>query len=200
MHIEFLVDEESKEAALKNLVPGIIGTNDFGIVIYQNLMGDLLRTLRAYRRWMPLDWKIVVLIDRDQKDCRELKARLEEAAHTSGLSTKSSARGQANFQVLNRLSIEELEAWFFGDPEAIHKAYPRIPANISNKAAYRDADAIRGGTWEALQKELQRKNYYPGGLPKIEVARNISGFMVPERNRSRSFQVFRNGLLAIAAI
>jgi len=52
-----------------------------------------------------------------------------------------------------------------------------------------------GGTWEALERELRKVGYFPGGLNKINAAREISRFMVPERNRSRRFQVFRQGLI-----
>ena len=106
-------------------------------------------------------------------------------------------RTSSNFQVLNRLAIEELEAWFFGDIEALNAAYPRISLNLGNKAKYRDPDSIAGGTWEALERELKRVGYYSGGLSKISAAREISLHMVPERNRSHSFQVFRRGLLEI---
>lgn len=50
------------------------------------------------------------------------------------------------FQVLNRLAIEELEAWFFGDVAALHSAYPRVPSTLGRRSRYRDPDAIRGGT------------------------------------------------------
>jgi hypothetical protein len=58
-----------------------------------------------------------------------------------------------------------------------------------------DPDAIKGGTWEALALLLH--SYYPTGLPKVEVARTVSALMVPERNRSHSFQVFWQGLLTL---
>ena len=144
---------------------------------------------------MPEDWRIVVLVDADDEDCRELKANLEEKAEEAGFLTKSSRPVGSHFQVLNRLAIEELEAWFFGDVEALHAAYPRISLNLGRKAKYRDPDAIKGGTWEALERELKRTRYYPSGFSKISIARAISIHMVPERNRSKSFQVFRQGLL-----
>jgi hypothetical protein len=74
-------------------------------------------------------------------------------------------------------------------------AYPRISPNLGNRARYRDPEAIIGGTWEALERELKISGYFPGGLSKISAAREISKFMVPEQNRSRSFQVFRQGLI-----
>ena len=39
--------------------------------------------------------------------------------------------------------------------------------------------------------------YHPGGLEKIRAAREISNHMDPDRNRSRSFQVFRDALRSI---
>jgi hypothetical protein len=93
--------------------------------------------------------------------------------------------------------VEELEAWFFGDVEALVTAYPKVPSNLANKEKFRDPDAITGGTWEALERLLQKAGYYSGGLPKIEVARKVSEFMEPSRNRSKSFQVFKEGLEAV---
>lgn len=138
---------------------------------------------------------VVVLVDRDDDDCRMLKASIEEAAREAGMATKSGTRPGERFQVLIRLAIEELESWFFGDVEAIVAAYPGVSPNLANKAKYRDPDAISGGTWEALERELQKAGYFKGGLAKIEVARQISAQMDPVRNRSRSFRVFREGLL-----
>lgn len=201
MHIEFLVEEPSAEAALSNILPKVFEpTTSFAIHPYQgkqDLLKKLPSRLRGYKAWLPRDWRIVVLIDADDEDCRRLKGRLEDIAQNSNLLTKSVTRNSPNFQVLNRLAIEELEAWFFGDIEALNAAHPRISLNLGNKAKYRDPDAITGGTWEALERELKRVGYYTGGLSKISAAREISLHMVPERNRSHSFQAFRRGLLEI---
>ena len=96
--------------------------------------------------------------------------------------------------MLNRIAIEELEAWFFGDLEAITLAYPGVPNTLAEKRGFRNPDAISGGTWEALQRILKQAGYYTAGMPKIEVARNIGQHVVPERNRSASFQAFCDGL------
>lgn len=202
MHIEFLVEELSAEAALLNIVPKILGYNaSFAIHPHQgkpDLLKKLPGILTAYKAWLPEDWRICVLIDGDKEDCKKLKARLERIARNRGLLTKSAASGTSNFQVLNRLAIEELEAWFFGDIQALHTAYPRVSLSLGQKAKYRDPDAIKGGTWETLERVLKRVGYYPSGLAKITAAREISAYMQPSQNRSRSFQVFREGLLALA--
>ena len=70
--------------------------------------------------------------------------------------------------------------------------------NISMKQGYRDSDGIVGGTWESLERVLQKAGYFKTGLRKIEVARAIAEHLAPNRNRSRSFQMFRDALLDIS--
>ncbi len=199
MHVEFLVEEPSAEAALFNIV-GRILNRDVSFRIHphqgkQDLLGKLLPRLRGYKSWLPEDWRIVVLVDADDENCRILKNRLENIANNARLVTKSRKTMGSYFQVLNRLAIEELEAWFFGDIDAVRSSYPSIPLNLGEKAKYRNPDAIRGGTWEALEREFKKVGYFSSGISKILVARELSVYMQPERNRSRSFQVFRQGLL-----
>lgn len=202
MHIEFLVEELSMQAALQNLVPKIL---DSRIVTYEihpyqckaDLLSKLPARLRGYAKWIPEDWRIVVLVDEDRRDCQSLKERLENAASQAGLITRSmtnNASVQRRFQVMNRIAVEELEAWFFGDVSALNQAYPKVPATLGSRTRYSDPDAIEGGTWEALERELNRGGYFQGGLRKIEAAKTISGHMEPDRNSSKSFQVFRDGL------
>ena len=203
MHIEFLVEELSAKAALENLVPKILGTGvTFDIHPYEgkkDLLGKLYFRLKGYKTMIPTDWRIVVLVDQDQDDCRDLKAEMENAAEDAGLITRSASGGdKRNFQVLNRIAIEELEAWFFGDVEALVTAYPGVPPTLNRKSKFCVPDAIRGGTWENLEKVLRKAGHYKGGLPKIKVAREISALMSPERNTSHSFQVFQKGLLELA--
>jgi hypothetical protein len=198
MHLEFLVEETSAEAVLQNIVPKVVGqTISFRIHPFQgksDLLKKLPARLKGYKNWIPKDWRIVVLVDRDREDCRQLKAKMEMVAQRVGFKTKSMSPGSSNFQVLNRLAIEELEAWFFGDIAAVHSAFLRIPINLGGRANYRDPDAIPGGTWEALERVFKRAGYYREGLNKLAAARAISLHMDPERNRSHSFQVFREGL------
>jgi len=201
MHVEFLVEEPSAEAALQNLFPTIVGPgHTFRIHVFQgapDLMKQLPGRLRGYRSWLPEDWYIVVLRDVDREDCHDLKATLDNLTMQAGLVTKSAAEA-ARFQVMNRLAVEELEAWFIGDVEALCAAYPRISADLDKQSRYRVPDQIQGGTKEALHRLLQRKGYHPGGVPQIATAREISRHMDPDRNRSRSFRAFRDGLRALA--
>jgi hypothetical protein len=199
VYIEFLLEEPSTEAALRNILPEVLGKCvNFRLHAYQgktDLLKKLPSRLRGYRAWIPEDYFIVVLVDADYQDCHKLKASLEHMARDAGLDTKSAVLPGMPFQVLNRLAIEELEAWFFGDVDALRAAYPRVSSHLAHRSTYRDPDSISGGTWEALKRLLQYHRYpWPG---KISVAERISQHMNPECNRSRSFKVFVDGLQAI---
>jgi hypothetical protein len=201
LHLEFLVEEASLELALTQLLPKILPPNvSFKIHAFRgkpDFLAKLPDRLKGYQAWLPPDWKIVILIDEDREDCRKLKEKLEIMAISSGLITKSSCQKDKSFQVLNRIVVEELEAWFFGDVQAIRQAYPKVSANLANQQPYRDPDAIKGGTWEALERVLKKAGYHLGGLEKYKASSEISKYMNPELNRSRSFQVFYQGLLKI---
>lgn len=198
MHIEFLVEEPSAEVALHNLLPKIMGLKLlYNIHVFQgkkDLINSLANRLRGYRSWLPDDWRIVVLVDEDREGCLDLKERLEKIVSNEGLITRSMAGPGGRFQVINRLAIEELEAWFFGDVTALRTAYPKVPKWLDRRKLYRNPDAIQGGTCQALERVLQNAGYYRGGLPKKEAARRISEHMDPTRNTSKSFQVFRDAL------
>jgi hypothetical protein len=200
MHILCFVEEPSAEVALSNIFPKLLSNQtSFQFIVFQgkqDLLDNLISRLNGYSSWLPEDWKILVLIDEDRQDCLVLKQQLEEATRVSGLISKSQAHGE-KFQVINRIAIEELEAWFIGDVDALRQAYPRVPASLGNRQRFRDPDSVAGGTWEALESILQSCGYCPAGYPKIHAAQRISNFMDPSRNRSRSFQVLCEGLRAI---
>jgi hypothetical protein len=195
VHFEIMVEEQSMETFLRELLPRVVDENTtFDIYPFQG-KHDLLRKLESrlsgYAKWLPPTWRVIVLVDRDNDDCAALKATLEQSVKNVGLLTLSVARPhQLPWQVLNRIAIEELEAWYFGDWEAVLRAYPRVSKAIPGKASYRDPDAIAGGTWEAFERILQRAGYFGNGLSKIEAAREIGKAIVIERNRSRSFRTF----------
>jgi hypothetical protein len=188
------------EAFLRALLPRLLpGRVTFDIYPHQgkeDLLGRLPARLKAYAGWLPEAWCIVVVVDRDDDDCKPLKNRIEKAAADVGLGTRSTA-GPRNWRLVNRIAVEELEAWYFGDWEAVRKAYPRVSRTIPNRESYRNPDAIRGGTWEAFANVLRRAGYFTGGLRKLEVARALGNSLDPFHNRSRSFQVFREALLEV---
>lgn len=196
------VEEPSMEVALEHLMPQMLDGTDFEIRRFQckdDLLKNLPSRLQGYRAWLPETWAILVLVDRDDDDCLQLKQQLDDMAKRADLITKSAAGNGNRFQVANRIAIEELEAWFFGDWQAVQVAYLRASKSIPGKAGYRNPDAIAGGTWEAIERILNRAGYFKGGLRKLELAREIAKHMEPARNTSRSFQAFREAVFAAVA-
>lgn len=196
-HLEFLVEERSMEAFLRALLPNVLPEDrTFDVHAFQG-KGDLLHKLdnrlRAYARWLPNECRIVVMVDRDNDECRALKAQLEDSARRANLLSRSRAT-ERPWQLVNRVVIEELEAWYFGDWHAVRAAYPRVPAAIPNQAKYRDPDAIAGGTWESFERVLKRHGYFQTGLRKMEAARAIAAHIDPARNSSRSFNLFADAI------
>lgn len=201
MHLEIMVEEPSAEEALSLLIPKIIGTKaTFAIHSFgdkQTLLREIGSRLKAYAQWLPTDWRIVVLVDRDDDDCQKLKARLEAIAKDAKLTSKTVATRKDRVRVINRIAVEELEARYFGDIQALRTAYPKVSPGLIKKAAFRDSDAIKGGTWEALERELQKEGYFATGLRKKELARMIAANMDPSRNCSHSFCAFRDAIIQL---
>ena len=194
-----LVEEQSMEAALEALLPRLLGDVEFQILRFQckdDLLSKLPQRLEGYASWLPEDSVILVLVDRDDDDCRLLKQELENITAAARLISKTTAGPGRRFQVVNRIAVEELEAWFFGDWPAVQAAYPRVPATVPQKAGFRDPDAIAGGTWEALERVMQQAGYFKPRLRKIECARAVAQHMEPARNRSASFRAFVSAIEA----
>ena len=197
-HLEILVEEPSMEAFLRALLPRLLGDKtSFEIYPFQckdDMLDKLPARLQGYARWLPETWRIVVVVDRDDEDCTILKQKMERMAAQADL--RSRTTGAANtWQFVNRIAIEELEAWYFGDWEAVRQIYPRLSETVPQKEGFRDPDAISGGTWEAFERLLQRAGYLKNGLRKTEAARALGQRVEPQRNCSRSFQVFRDAIL-----
>ena len=197
--LEVLVEEPSAARALGILLPRMVPEAGFEIREFSGkaaLLKALPVRLAGYAarlKWEQL--KVAVLVDRDDDDCLVLKQQLQDFAANAGLTTR--AIDSDNFQVLNRIVVEELEAWLLGDAEALNRAYPRVPISLANQARYRDPDAIRGGTWEALEAVLVKHGYHRSGLRKMQAATDIAQHMNVESNRSKSFQVFRDGVRSL---
>lgn len=196
-HLEILVEEPSMEAFLRVVIPKILGDSvTFNIYPYQckdDLLKKLPSRLEGYANWLPETYRIVVIIDRDDDNCNALKGELDWIATTAGLKTPKA--GTKYWQIANRIAIEELEAWYFGDWDAVRTVYPRVKETIPNIAQYRDPDAIAGGTWETFERLLKQGGYFKNGIRKTEVARALGQQVTPEHNRSISFQKLRTVLL-----
>lgn len=183
---------------LSRMLPSDVAFEVHAFQCKQELLERLPARLRGYAKWLPADWRLVVVVDRDDDACQGLKEVLEAGASDVGLRTRSSS-GSSDWQIVNRIAIEELEAWYFGDWDAVRRAYPKVKATVPRQASYRDPDAVKGGTWEALERIFQRHGYFKTGLRKLEVAGEIGKHLDPGRNRSRSFAHFRDAITEAVA-
>lgn len=195
-HVELLVEEPSAEAFFQALLPRLLPEGrSYAVHAFQgkdDLLSKLEARLRAYASWLPADWRLFVVVDRDDDDCRLLKRKLEQIARRAGVRTRS--RGAGPWQLVNRIVVEELEAWYFGDWEAVSAAYPRVSTTVPRRRGLRDPDAVAGGTWEAFERVMQAHGYFEEGLQKIAVARALGARLDAGRNRSASFKAFHTAL------
>jgi len=200
MHVDFLLEEESAEAALSLLLPRLLpAACTFHCLPHQgkdDLLNRLPGRLRNYARLLPAnpDLRVVVMMDADA-DCRRRKSTLEQLVAAAGLTTKTTTPAGQTFQVITRLAVSELEAWFLGDPAAIQAAYKQVHGHHF-KGIHRVPDEIPDA-WETLWRILQRANLYPAGKAKVEWAKTITPHLEPARNTSESFRYFCQGLEAL---
>ncbi len=200
------VEEPSAKEAVAALLPKLIGSRRLDTKVIEHggkasLLANLPNRLRGYAAMPAEDIRVMVLVDRDRDECHTLKARLEDAARAAGMPTKTHPTASGRFRVVNRIAVEELEAWFIGDVAALRIAFPRLPVSLGQKASFRNPDAVPGGTWEAPHRALQRAGYDVASdrLPKIELARLVAKEMQPARNRSASFRAFVHGIGALVS-
>ena len=67
-----IVEEESAEAALHSILPKLLPESEFQIIRFQgkqDMLRNLLARLRGFKSWLPKNWLLMVLVDRDQDRC-----------------------------------------------------------------------------------------------------------------------------------
>jgi hypothetical protein len=196
-HLEILVEELSMEMTLRALVPRIVPGLSFEIRTF-NGKPDLLRhlpnRLKGYQAWSASGGLgVAVVVDRDNDDCKALMERLDAEGEAHGFAL-TSVTANTGGNLLNRIAVEELEAWFLGDPEAFCQAFSGVSPHFRSRATFRDSDGVTGGTAEAVGRLLRQAGHHKGGLMKVAAAQTIAPLMDPDRNDSVSFGKFRDGL------
>lgn len=214
MHIEILVEDASGAKLLESLLPKLFGEqgkpHTWRVHAYKGigripknlgaggdpakriLLDQLPKILRGYGKTPGID-AVVVVLDSDRRDCVDFLAELKALA--AGYNPVPNT--------LFRIAIEEMEAWYFGDQQALTTAYPK--AKIDVLQCYQQDSVC--GTWEKLADAI-----YPGGstaikkagwpLPgqvKYEWAEKIGPLLDPDRNISPSFGKLRDGLRRVVA-
>jgi hypothetical protein len=213
MHIEILVEDSSGKRLLDQLVPAILGPmgepHSWRIHPYRGvgklpkglnpkadpakrvLLDNLPRLITGLGRTPGVDAAVVV-VDTDNRDCRKFLAELNALVESCN----------PRPEVMIRLAVEEMEAWFLGDQTALLTAYPKANRNILQ--SYKQDSVC--GTWETLADavkpngatELRKLGFPASGDAKHEWAENIGPYLDLDRNVSPSFNKFVQGLRRIA--
>ena len=173
--IVFLLEEYSLKVLLDGLLPRLFPELPFLCVPHEGKQ-DLEKSIpRKLRAWREPGVRFVVVRDNDGGDCRERKDRLIELC-TEG--------GRAD--TLVRMACQEIEAWYFGDPDALAKVFERKDLrSISDKARFRNPDEVDQPA-RALMELVEE-------FQKVSGARRMAQHLSRE-NRSRSFQVLIAGI------
>lgn len=212
MHFEILVEDASGKLVLEAVLSKMLSPDhSCRVISYKGvgrvpkgigsssdpskriLLQNLPRLLCGYGRSLrEFPSAVVVVVDLDSRDCAQFKSELLgilDACHPKP-------------RTLFRIAIEEIEAWLLGDRTAVETAFPEARSAVLDRYTQ---DSICG-TWEVLADAV-----YPGGATKLkslgfphsgqqkcEWAERIAPHMAIESNQSKSFQVFRDGVLALA--
>jgi len=215
MHIEILVEDSSGAKLLDSVLPKLLGEqanpHSWRVIAYKGigripknlnagadpakriLLDQLPRLLQGYGRTPGID-AVVVVLDTDRRNCVDFLAEIKALA--------TSCNPVPN--TLFRLAIEEVEAWYLGDRQALTDAYPRAKAEVLNRYVQDSAC----DTWELLADALYprgsaaiKKAGWPlPGQVKHEWAEKIGPLLEPDRNVSPSFGKLRDGLRRLVAV
>lgn len=219
MHFEILVEDISGKKAIDNLVPKIIDLNQghtFKVYPYKGvgqipknmnsavdaskrqLLNSLPKLLRGYGKTYnaygdTYQAVVVVVVDLDDKCLRELRNEL------LGIWNACDPKPNVKFC----FAVEEGEAWFLGDLQAIKRVYPAAKSSILNSYVN---DSICG-TWELLADAvypggsiaLKKAGWVETGKVKSEWAEKITPHMDVNNNNSQSFCYFRDSLRSLTA-
>lgn len=174
--VVFLLEEKSMRVLLEGLLPRVFPSLQFLCVAHEGKQ-DLEKSIpRKLKAWREPGVRFVVVRDNDNGDCVRTKERLVALCREAGRD-----------DVLVRIACQELEAWYLGDPDALARAFgdERL-RDLSNRERFRNPDAVVGPA-QALAELAP-------GFQKVSGARVMAEHLTEGANRSRSFQVFFEGL------
>lgn len=168
---------------LDNLLSRILpSTIEFQTISHNGKRDLELSIPRKLRGWNePGDVRFVILHDQDTKDCIALKQ-----------SILSLCEGTQR-PILVRIACQEMEAWYFGDLNAVAEAYrkPHL-RELQRKSKYRIPDKIPTPK-EELYKLLPEHQQISG-------AKKVAPYMDIDRNTSVSFNQFVSGVRRFAGL
>lgn len=166
---------------LDELLPRILPPDVTFQTILHHGKRDLERSIpRKLRGWKePGDIRFVILHDQDTKDCVSLKQELLQLCAVT------------DRPCLVRIACQEMEAWYFGDIDALCAAYDRPKLReVIGKKKFRVPDAIPDPKEELYRLIPEHQ--------QISGAKRVAPHMDIERNTSASFQQFVRGVRRLA--
>lgn len=205
MRLHILVEGPSEEAFLQGWFPRFLPQHTFNVIPHrgkgrlpaqwplqvshrrEGLLDQLPAKLRAYGRVLDSATdRVLVFLDLDDDSSTELKQRL--------LVTLESFDPRP--YVLFRIAIEELEAFYLGDPAAIRRAFPKAGLKSNRMRAYVQ-DSICG-TWELFQYVIKAPVEDKVAWAEAMATELGTEWDGREANRSLSFRQFCKGLRRLA--
>ena len=173
----FLLEEESMKALLDVLLPQILPQGINFLCIPHEGKQDLEKSIpRKLRAWQTPGTSFIIVRDKDQADCLEVKKRLVNLCAQAGRSDS-----------LIRIACHELESWFLGDLSAVEKAFniKKLSEQQKNRK-YKEPDKLSNAS-EELEKLVK-------GYHKVSGAKKIAACMTIPQNYSHSFNCFISGV------
>ena len=216
VHFEVLVEDASGSIAITTILEKILGHNktvhSWRMHSYQGigriprdlyrvpdpkkrlLLDQLPSILHGYGKSLEPGAAVLVVVDLDDRDCLAFKQDLLDVLHAC----------YPRPRTIFRIAIEEVEAWLLGDRDAVKTAYSHARTSALNRYVQ---DSICG-TWEVLadavyrggSARLRRAGYHETGRAKCQWAEEIAPHLDVDRNRSKSFQVFRDAVRNLATV
>ena len=183
INLVFMLEEESAKHLLKELLPRILSesqsetqTVTYKLIPHQG-KGDLQKSIPIkLKAWLTPNTFFIILHDQDSHDCRKLKHKLKQLCVQNN-----------KHKPLIRIVCQELEAWYFGDLDAVEKAFPSFRANkYKNKRRFKNPDAIN--------KPSDELKLIVRGFNKGIAAREVPRHMNIDMNTSTSFNHLICGL------
>jgi hypothetical protein len=215
MHFDFLIEDLSGKEMLNLLLPKLIDESHTYSIKYYKGIGHLPKNLkskpepnkRVLLNQLPrliqgfgnthkgygesYEAVLIIIVDLDAKDKNNFLVELNTVLENC------SPQPLTYFC----LAIEEGEAWFLGDKEAIKKAYPDAKLQILSRYT---PDTICG-TWELLAdaiysggvSKLKSKGSGEVGKEKSNWSKKITPYMNIDQNSSPSFCYFRDMVIKL---
>jgi hypothetical protein len=204
MRLHVLVEGGSEEALLRGWLPRFLPPgHSFQIIPHrgkgrlprdpvrvpdirrEGLLDQLPAKLRAYGRTLdPATDRLLVLVDADDEPCLDLKRRLLETLESC----------DPRPVVLFRLAIEETEAFYLGDSQAIRKAFPQARLHLMQGYAQ---DSVCN-TWELFQTVIGDSTEDKVGWAERMAPHLGTAWRGSDANSSPSFRQLCMGLLKLA--